>query len=364
MCESQPLVAEHGAKLFLLMEEGLGKKGNFNARLKRAFQSLPVLGIILFIFITTFPPFEVATEVNLVVHMAQHVVIAISGVLIGYPLYRSGKFSRIKSMHTGLLGLGVISGLLVFWHLPTFWDAAVLNPLIHVIEHFCFLFIGLLIGGFLPMLPDNFKMLTLMLGLSAHMFYGFALYLITTPVYPLYPVSQQALLGVSLFAPSPIYFVGFLYITLTRETRRLDPIRLDQSAHTRKSSLNRAMKGLIPAFSIIMIIALGGYLAMTVVAISSAPSQDSANIPVIYIEETPVTWQYSPQNITVLIGSNNTVEWISHSLTYDTVTSTTGNFSHVFSPGGTFMFTFAKPGVYDYYCQYHPWMHGTIIVLP
>src|SRR5579875_3314445 len=102
-------------------------------------QSLPVLGAILFIYVTTFPPFEVATEINLSVHMLQHVLIVIAGVLITYPLYRAGKFAKVKSTEAGLFGFLVISVLLTFWHIPFAWDAAVLNPAIHITEHFCFL---------------------------------------------------------------------------------------------------------------------------------------------------------------------------------------------------------------------------------
>ena len=65
----------------------------------------------------------------------------------------------------------------------------------------------------------------------------------------------------------------------------------------------------------------------------------------------------------MVIGVNNTVVWTSHSFTYDTVTSSTGLFSSgAISPGESYSFTFSEPGVYDYYCQYHLWMHGTIIV--
>ncbi|MGI0085716.1 MAG: cupredoxin domain-containing protein, partial [Nitrososphaerales archaeon] len=33
-------------------------------------------------------------------------------------------------------------------------------------------------------------------------------------------------------------------------------------------------------------------------------------------------------------------------------------------PGGTFEYTFPASGVYDYYCTYHPWMKGAVVVLP
>lgn len=328
------------------------------SRLRNLFQSLPFLGAVLFIFLTTFPPLEVETEINLPIHMAQHVLITVAGILIAYPLYREGKFSRIKSTRAGILGLAIICAIIVFWHIPSFWDSAVLNPVVHVSEHFSFLLVGILIGGFVPMLPDNFKMLALVLAISAHMFYGFSLYLMTTPVYPLYSTSQQALLGIFMFAPSPVYFIGFLYITLSRESRKLAGGGAMTKSQGGRKKLGRVF---VVAFSVLLIAVLGGYLIITLAAIS-ANQQTSPNVPVVYILETPITWQYSPQNITVFIGQNNTVEWISHSLTFDTVTSASGLFSHSFSPGDSFEFTFTSPGIYDYYCIYHPWMKGSIIV--
>src|SRR5205085_641950 len=103
-----------------------------------------------------------------------------------------------------------VAALLVFWHLPYYWDLAVELLYVHFVEHACFLVIGILIGISIPMLPDNFKMIVLALTISAHMFYGFALFLISTQVYPLYGLSQQQSLGIALFAPAPAYFVGYL----------------------------------------------------------------------------------------------------------------------------------------------------------
>jgi len=87
--------------------------------------------------------------------------------------------------------------------------------------------------------------------------------------------------------------------------------------------------------------------------------------PAVYIVETPVTWNYSPQNITVVIGVNNTVTWVSKSISFDTITSANGLFdSGNIAPGQTYSYTFDAPGVYSYDCAYHPWMVGTVTVLP
>lgn len=105
------------------------------------------------------------------------------------------------------------------------------------------------------------------------------------------------------------------------------------------------------------------YFAMTgfaLVAAGEAPRTRAS----VYILETPVTWQYSPQNIMVVVGVNNTVTWVSRSTSYDTITSDGGLFdSGPIRPGGSFSHTFTAPGVYRYHCAFHPWMMGQVTVL-
>ena len=85
---------------------------------------------------------------------------------------------------------------------------------------------------------------------------------------------------------------------------------------------------------------------------------------------------FNPENITVLIGVNNTVLWTNNdtggSGTSHTVTPksqpggggwpATGSGNIL--PGGSYSFTFTVPGTYDYYCSYHAWMAGSVTVKP
>src|ERR1700704_6046191 len=94
------------------------------------FYSVPLLGLMLFVFSIGFPPFDDATTLDLTTHMVQHIAIVIAGVLIAYPLHRKGYFKRIEGKNSADLALALIIALIPFWHIPDFWDAAVLNPLI------------------------------------------------------------------------------------------------------------------------------------------------------------------------------------------------------------------------------------------
>ncbi len=79
---------------------------------------------------------------------------------------------------------------------------------------------------------------------------------------------------------------------------------------------------------------------------------------------------FTPQNITVVIGVNNTVRWANIGsggvAVPHTVTSTIGTSPKFDSgnmvPGATFTCSFTTPGTYNYYCLYHPEMVGRIVV--
>jgi plastocyanin len=77
---------------------------------------------------------------------------------------------------------------------------------------------------------------------------------------------------------------------------------------------------------------------------------------------------FSPQNVTVIIGKNNTVQWTNQDSALHTVTSEptdtiTFNSGAIAPNIGKFVYEFTQPGTYPYYCTLHPgWMHGTITV--
>ena len=86
--------------------------------------------------------------------------------------------------------------------------------------------------------------------------------------------------------------------------------------------------------------------------------------PAGYTQGTKTTYGYSPDSITVVIGTNNTVYWTNDDASIHTATSDntgvfdTGNIVE----GASVQFTFTVPGTYTYHCSYHAWMQGTIVV--
>ena len=70
---------------------------------------------------------------------------------------------------------------------------------------------------------------------------------------------------------------------------------------------------------------------------------------------------FDPASISVAVGT--TVTWINNDTVPHTVTATDGSFnSGNLNPGESFSFTFESAGTFDYICNYHPNMTGTVIV--
>jgi len=340
------------------------------------FYSVPLLGIVLFIFSIGFPPFDDATTLDLMTHMIQHIIIVMAGVMIAYPLHRKGYFRAIEVKNSAYVGVAAIIVIITFWHIPSNWDAAVLNPSIHAVEHSTFLLVGILIGSTLQTLTDRAKIDVLLLGFFGHFGYGLAL-ISSYRLYPLYSIADQGVLGLVMFSVGPFYWTGILYLIFRnkawfREVASFgtetfeSPVSPTRTAEGgRRSGLRREARILTAISSVVMIALLVGFFASSAVAIAFTPSPNHTGTSVqVLIVETPVTWNYYPQTVTVVLGVNNTVTWVSHSLADDTVTGINGTWaSGSIAPGQTFSYTFTAPGTYPYRCIYHPWMVGSVRVL-
>jgi len=72
---------------------------------------------------------------------------------------------------------------------------------------------------------------------------------------------------------------------------------------------------------------------------------------------------FSPATVTVAVGT--TITWTNQDQDPHTVSATGGAFkSPTLNTGGTFRFTFTKPGRYEYLCTIHPFMTATVVVTP
>jgi plastocyanin len=91
---------------------------------------------------------------------------------------------------------------------------------------------------------------------------------------------------------------------------------------------------------------------------------NAINVSIAQGAANPSSKGYAPDNLTVVIGVNNTVTWTNDDSSIHTVTANDGSFdSGYLNPGDSYTHTFTAPGVYEYHCQLHPWMVGYVTVL-
>ena len=128
------------------------------------------------------------------------------------------------------------------------------------------------------------------------------------------------------------------------------------------------------------ILAFAGGLALLLVSgmalalpVAGAQSAVVVNIPVGAGVGPSAAPGYAPENVTVVIGVNNTVTWTNgdtnnggtdHTVTSLSVPTGASPFdSGIMAEGANFTQTFTTPGTYEYHCTIHSWMTGSVVVL-
>lgn len=99
---------------------------------------------------------------------------------------------------------------------------------------------------------------------------------------------------------------------------------------------------------------------------SSSSNSNSSSTPVSTDAVTIQSFAFTPQDITVKVGT--TVTWTNQDSIGHTVTSDDGDSlspklnSNMLQKGDTYTYTFSTPGTYKYHCSVHPEMTGTVTV--
>ncbi|MGH2458798.1 MAG: cytochrome c oxidase assembly protein, partial [Chloroflexota bacterium] len=98
-------------------------------------------------------PLDTLSDYLFSAHMMQHIVLLYFApplLLVGMPGWLLRPALRIRGVKKFLVtltgpvpALAVFNATLIFWHMPGPWDAALLNPNVHALEHLCMLTAGL-----------------------------------------------------------------------------------------------------------------------------------------------------------------------------------------------------------------------------
>ena len=128
---------------------------------------------------------------------------------------------------------------------------------------------------------------------------------------------------------------------------------------------------------------LGGYVYVLPFLSPSHAAQGTGNGPMTVIHIPPRSnyppqgWSdilglnssgFQPRAFTVVVGVNNTIEWINddtidHSVVALAVPQGASLFdSGFFGHGAAYTVTLTVPGIYKYDCAWHPWLAGIITV--
>ena len=105
--------------------------------------------------------------------------------------------------------------------------------------------------------------------------------------------------------------------------------------------------------------------AMPAAGMSAAGAADATTVKIVEPPlKPPQTWGYQPATLQVKVGT--TVTWINDGTVVHTVTASDRKAfdSKNILVKGSFSWTFRSPGTFVYFCTYHPWMKGRIVVEP
>jgi plastocyanin len=115
------------------------------------------------------------------------------------------------------------------------------------------------------------------------------------------------------------------------------------------------------------VIAFCAALALTGAAVAQSPSPSPKPDAVPTAVAAPgatvhiKNFVFTPSPVTIKVGQS--VEWIEDDDTAHTVTAVDASYdSGTIDKGGTYVHTYTKAGTYPYYCSFHTYMKGTVIV--
>ena len=111
-------------------------------------------------------------------------------------------------------------------------------------------------------------------------------------------------------------------------------------------------------FAFLTVLALSG-TALGQQTPSPGPIPTNAANPSVIVHIK--NYAYAPSSVTVKLGQS--VVWINDDAVAHTATAVNATFdSGNIDTNATFTHTFTKAGTYAYYCAYHTYMKGTVVV--
>ncbi|MEE9593483.1 MAG: DUF1404 family protein, partial [Thermoplasmata archaeon] len=183
---------------------------------------------ILLVLLTSLPPVDEFVESSAIGHHAQHVAILLLGLFLGGLILQQARAYRRERSFTGeaarfvytsnvlfnprgIVGMTFAVVAVAFWHVPFFWDLALGNDVVHVLEHFFFIAAGSAVAFSLGPMTAGAKYAFLVAATIVMSLLALTLWFTAVPVYATYTAAQLSTLGMIHFLlgmPVMIFAVG------------------------------------------------------------------------------------------------------------------------------------------------------------
>lgn len=170
------------------------------------------LSAILLVGALLTPAMHRLAEASMLAHHLQHLLLLAAGATLASsvaPGFHLGR-SAYAAIAAGL-------GLVVFWHIPIFFDAGVTNDTLHLLVHASFLVAGALLGLSVGGLSVVGRGIVLVVAAAAMPLWSFAG---LAGLFTAYPASQQAVAGTVMFLIDAGIWVGYVWWPKLRPVMR------------------------------------------------------------------------------------------------------------------------------------------------
>ena len=106
-----------------------------------------------------------------------------------------------------------------------------------------------------------------------------------------------------------------------------------------------------------------GYYGQSNTASAPAATKAKGVHKQVLAKEVKSTYLFGPKAVKIKVGT--TITWsnrsdVEHNVTFDK----NAKVNMDFKPNKSVSYTFTNAGTFTYHCEYHPYMKGTVIVLP
>jgi cytochrome c oxidase assembly factor CtaG len=197
---------------------------------ERSYRSwLALLGFVTVLLLAILlPPLDSLLESHEGLHHLQHGLSLVLGIGAGWASYQlvattavqgTGGTQRLardllivsrRGNPGGYVSLAVAAGVLIFWHIPFFFNLAVLNDTVHILEHLSIILAGGGVGFGLALMSKWTRLGAVLVTVFGSLFLSAVLVVFELHVYEVYPREHELIFGVGMIyamMPLMLYFV-------------------------------------------------------------------------------------------------------------------------------------------------------------